>query len=70
MKKAANTPAFKRNAPFLHFFSSHTNVATFTMNGKVQQAKIEKDSHGQMYYVAGAKKNYLPKEWQPKPINS
>lgn len=66
MKTQTKTPATKRNVPLLHFISSYTNVATFTLNGKVQQAEIEKDQYGQMYYMAAAKKNYLPKEWQPK----
>jgi hypothetical protein len=44
------------------------DIAVFisAVTGKVEEANICNDSEGKMYFMDGAKTNYLPKEFQPK----
>lgn len=56
--------------PQLQFVNAATTTATYKLNGQVQQAEIQPDQDGELYYLAGGKAHYLPKEWQPKRHNS
>ena len=57
------------NKPQLIFVTADTAKACFRLNGEIETAEVQDDQDGQLYYMAGRKAYYLPKEWQPKSVN-